>query len=60
MRLAVTVSSWNCFNKELIMDDIDILLDHWIIVRSDGLPILNGTPEEFEEALRRVVVSNDE
>lgn len=33
-------------------DDLSLLLDHWIIVRSDGTPILNGTPEDFEQDLR--------
>ena len=33
-------------------DDLSLLLDHWIIVRSDGTPILNGTPEKFEKELR--------
>ncbi len=33
-------------------DDLTLLLDHWIIVRSDGTPVLNGTPEDFEDALR--------
>ena len=33
-------------------DDLSLLLDHWIIVRNDGTPILNGTPEKFEKELR--------
>jgi len=36
-------------------DDLTLLLDHWIIVRSDGTPILNGTPEDFEDALRTLI-----
>ena len=30
--------------------DLELFLDHWIIVREDGLPILNGKPEDFELA----------
>jgi hypothetical protein len=33
-------------------DDLSLLLDHWIIVRKDGTPVLNGTPEKFEKELR--------
>ena len=36
-------------------DDIDFFLDHWIIVRNDGTPILNGKEQEFEQALRRLI-----
>ena len=36
-------------------DDLFWFLDHWIIVRSDGTPILNGTPEDFEKALRELM-----
>lgn len=36
-------------------DDLFWFLDHWIIVRSDGTPILNGTPEAFEKALRELL-----
>ena len=36
-------------------DDIDFFLDHWIIVRRDGTPILNGKEQEFEQALRRLI-----
>ena len=32
--------------------DLSLLLDHWIIVRKDGTPVLNGTPEKFEKELR--------
>ena len=35
-----------------LKDDIGLFLDHWIIVRKDGTPVLNGTPEEFEKQLR--------
>ena len=38
-----------------IKDDLGNFLDHWIIVRTDGLPILNGTPEEFEKQLRDLI-----
>ena len=41
------------------MDDIYWFLDHWIIVRSDGTPILNGTPEQFEHALRVFMENRD-
>ena len=37
------------------MDDISLFADHWVIVRSDGTPILNGTPEQFESSLRELV-----
>ena len=37
------------------MDDIFLFVDHWVITRSDGLHILNGTPEQFEQALHRLV-----
>ena len=33
-------------------DDLSLLLDHWIIVRKDGTPVLNGKPEDFEDSLR--------
>lgn len=36
-------------------DDIFFFLDHWIIVRKDGTPILNGTPEAFTESLRTFI-----
>lgn len=36
--------------------DLELFLDHWIIVRTDGLPILNGTPEDFELALKELVL----
>ena len=36
-------------------DDIDMFLDHWIIVRGDGTPVLNGKDSEFEQALRRLI-----
>lgn len=36
-------------------DDIFWFVDHWIIVRKDGTPILNGTPEEFTESLRTFI-----
>ena len=28
-------------------DELSLLLDHWIIVRKDGTPVLNGKPEDF-------------
>lgn len=37
------------------MDDIYRFLDHWVIVRTDGVPVLNGTPEQFEDALRKLI-----
>lgn len=40
-------------------DDIYWFLDHWVIVRKDGTPILNGTPEQFEEALRKLITERD-
>lgn len=36
-------------------DDIYWFLDHWVIVRKDGTPVLNGTPEEFEKQLRELI-----
>ena len=36
-------------------DDLHWFLDHWVIVRDDGTPILNGTPEKFEEDLRKLL-----
>lgn len=41
-------------------DDIDLFLDHWIIIRPDGTPILNGRVEEFEEGLRTFIRENKE
>lgn len=38
-----------------IKDDLGWFLDHWIIVRNDGTPVLNGTPEDFEKALRELM-----
>lgn len=43
----------------LEMDDVYWFLDHWIIVRKDGTPILNGTPEQFETALRALLKSEE-
>ena len=37
------------------MDDVDFFIDHWIIVRKDGTPILNGREEEFEKSLRALI-----
>jgi hypothetical protein len=37
------------------MDDVDLFLDQWIIVRTDGTPVLNGTPEEFEKGFRALI-----
>ncbi len=34
--------------------DIDLFLDHWIIIRKDGTPVLNGNPEVFEAALKEL------
>ena len=42
-------------NDPRLPDDIDMFLDHWIIVRKDGTPVLNGKEQEFEQALRRLV-----
>lgn len=42
------------------MDDIDLLLDHYIIVRKDGTPVLNGKPEEFEKVLRELIVNRQQ
>lgn len=36
-------------------DHIFWFVDHWIIVRKDGTPILNGTPEAFTESLRTFI-----
>jgi len=33
-------------------DDIALFADHWVIVRNDGTPVLNGSPEDFELSLR--------
>lgn len=40
------------------MDDIFLFVDHWVITRPDGTPVLNGTPEEFEDALRKLLISS--
>lgn len=45
---------WDLF-KNSGQDDIERFTDHWIIVRKDGTPILNGTPEQFETALRAFI-----
>lgn len=42
-------------NDPRLPDDIDFFLDHWIIVRKDGTPVLNGKEQEFEQALRRLI-----
>lgn len=34
------------------LDAVGWFVDYWVIVRNDGTPVLNGTPEAFEEALR--------
>ena len=36
-------------------DDIALFVDHWVIVRKDGTPVLNGSPEEFENQLRKLI-----
>ena len=36
-------------------DDLHFFLDHWILVQRDGTPVLNGTPEKFEEELRKLL-----
>ncbi len=36
-------------------DELSLLLDHWIIVRTDGTPVLNGKPEDFEVSLRTLM-----
>lgn len=42
-------------NTIWIKDDLGLFLDHWLIVRKDGTTVLNGTPEDFEQALRKLV-----
>ena len=42
-------------NTIWIKDDLGLFLDHWIIVRKDGTPVLNGKEQEFEQALRRLI-----
>ena len=42
-------------NNDRLPDDIDIFVDHWIIVRKDGTPVLNGREEDFEQSLRRLI-----
>jgi len=39
-------------------DDLFWLLDHYLIHRSNGDVVLNGTPEEFEDALRKLLISS--
>ena len=46
-------------STDSIGDDIYWFLDHWIIVRKDGTSILNGTPEQFETALRALLESEE-
>ena len=41
--------------EEKITEDLHWFLDHWVIVREDGTPVLNGTPEEFEKQLRELI-----
>ena len=36
-------------------DELSLLLDHWIIFRTDGTPVLNGKPEDFEVSLRTLM-----
>ena len=36
-------------------DDIYWFVDHWVIVRDDGTHVLNGTPEQLEDALRTLI-----
>ena len=38
-----------------MLNDISIFADSWVIVRRDGTPVLNGTPEQFEQSLRELV-----
>lgn len=37
------------------MDSLDLILDHWLIHRSDESHILNGKVEDFEEKLRELI-----
>ncbi len=39
--------------------DIDLFLDHWIIIRKDGTPVLNGNPEVFKAVLKEVSAEYD-
>lgn len=36
-------------------DEVTRFVDHWIIVREDGKPMLNGTLGDFEQQLRELV-----
>ena len=36
--------------------DLNLFLDHWLIVRKDGDTVLNGTAEDFEQGLRKLVL----
>lgn len=36
----------------LSLDDIALFADHWVSMRKDGTPVLNGSPEDFELSLR--------
>jgi len=36
-------------------DDIALFADHWVIVRNDGTPVLNGSPEDLELSLRVLI-----
>lgn len=36
-------------------DDAHLFADHWIIIRKDGTPVLNGSPQDFETSLRTLL-----
>ena len=42
--------------EEKVAEDLHWFLDHWVVVREDGTPVLNGTPEEFEKQLRELIL----
>ena len=39
----------------MLKRDISFFISRWITVRDDGVPVLDGTPEEFEKALKEFV-----
>jgi hypothetical protein len=39
-------------------DDAHLFADHWIIIRKDGTPVLNGSPQDFETSLRTLLWKN--
>jgi len=39
-------------------DDASLFADQWIVIRKDGTPVLNGSPQDFETSLRTLLWKN--